>query len=118
LLAMATLFALPLLALPAALSGEAVVPPLVRGALLGAAVFVVLVIASTVFLTADRIVVAVVRVVARLHLRVRPHHAVAPDELVDRVIESRDLVRKTLAGAWKRAVPAAIGNQLFDVLAL
>ncbi len=38
--------------------------------------------------------------------------------LADRLVEARDFVRSALAESWKRAVPAALGNQLFDFLAL
>ena len=39
-------------------------------------------------------------------------------ELAGRLVVSRDFVRSALAESWKRAVPAALGNQLFDFLAL
>ena len=38
--------------------------------------------------------------------------------LAQRFVVSRDFVRSALAESWKRAVPAALGNQLFDFLAL
>src|SRR5262249_31667487 len=38
--------------------------------------------------------------------------------LAQRLVVSRDFVRTALAESWKRAVPAALGNQLFDFLAL
>ena len=38
--------------------------------------------------------------------------------LAQKLVESRDFVRTALAESWKQAVPAALGNQLFDFLAL
>ena len=35
-----------------------------------------------------------------------------------RVVESRNVIRDELRYSWKRAVPAAVANQLFDFLAL
>ena len=35
-----------------------------------------------------------------------------------RVVESRNVIRHELRYSWKRAVPAAVANQLFDFLAL
>ena len=34
------------------------------------------------------------------------------------MVDARDFVRDALSASWKRALPAALGNQLFDFLAL
>jgi hypothetical protein len=118
LVALSTLFALPILSLPAVFAGQVIVPPLVRGALVGTALFIVLAGVGTVFFTIDRVVAAIARFVGRVIQRLRPKRAITPDAFVTRLFDARETVRDALTGSWKRAIPAAIGNQLFDVLAL
>ena len=38
--------------------------------------------------------------------------------MADRLLESRNVVRRSLSASWKVALPASFGNQLFDFLAL
>ena len=117
LLSTATLFVLPILALPAIVLGLAVRSELLQGALLGGALGIFLLTGASILLISDR----VVRNVGRLfdwivrHVLRRP----TPDpSLSQRFVEARDFVRTALAENWKQAVPAALGNQLFDFLAL
>jgi uncharacterized protein (TIRG00374 family) len=117
LLSTATLFVLPVLALPAIIFGLAVTSELLQGALLGGALGIFLLTGASILLVSDRVVRNLghgldwfVRRVLR-----RP----VPDpSLSQRMVEARDFVRTALAESWKQAVPAALGNQLFDFLAL
>jgi uncharacterized protein (TIRG00374 family) len=117
LLSTATLFVLPVLALPAMIFGLAVSSELLQGALLGGALGIFLLTGASIVLVSDRVVRNVGRLLHWFVRRVlrRP----APDpSLAQRLVESRDFVRTALAESWKQAVPAALGNQLFDFLAL
>ncbi len=118
LMAMTTLFGLPVLALPALFAGESVAPPLVKGALVGAGLFVALVVLGTVFLAVDRVVLAVVRFAGRVLRHLPGRRDLDPELLALSLLNARTVVRKALAGSWRRAVPSALGNQLFDVAAL
>jgi uncharacterized protein (TIRG00374 family) len=117
LLSTATLFALPVLALPAIVFGLAVRSELLQGALLGGALGIFLLTGASILLVSDRVVRNVGKVLDWSVQRVlrRP----APDpSMSQRLVEARDFVRNALAESWKQAVPAALGNQLFDFLAL
>jgi uncharacterized protein (TIRG00374 family) len=117
LLSTATLFVLPILALPAMLFGLAVSSELLQGAILGGVLGIFVLTGASILLVSDRVVRALGRVLDWFvqHVLRRP----APDpSLAQRLVESRDFVRTALAESWKRAVPAALGNQLFDFLAL
>jgi len=117
LLSTATLFVLPVLALPAMLFGLAVSSELLQGAILGGVLGIFLLTGASILLVSDRVVRALGRALDWLvqHVLRRPR----PDpSLAQKLVESRDFVRTALAESWKRAVPAALGNQLFDFLAL
>jgi uncharacterized protein (TIRG00374 family) len=116
-LSTATLFVLPVLALPAILFGLAVRSELLQGALLGGALGIFLLTGASILLVSDRVVGGVGHLLDWFVNRVlrRP----VPDPtLAQKLVESRDFVRTALAESWKQAVPAALGNQLFDFLAL
>jgi uncharacterized protein (TIRG00374 family) len=117
LLSTATLFVLPVLALIPVLFGLAVNSQLLRGAVLAGIVGVFLVLASSALLTSDRLVRGVGRLVdwIRTHVR-RRRSRKAP--MADRLLESRHVVRATLAESWARAVGWSVGSELFDFLAL
>jgi uncharacterized protein (TIRG00374 family) len=117
LLSTATLFVLPLLALPAILFGLAVSSELLRGAILAAILAVFLLGSGSVLLTSDGIIRAIGHGCDWVLRRVRPHHQRSPS-MADRLLESRNVVRRSLSASWKVALPAAFGNQLFDFLAL
>ena len=117
LLSTATLFVLPILALPAIVLGLAVRSELLQGALLGGVLGIFLLTGASILLISDRVVRNVGRLFDWFVRRVlrRP----TPDpSLSQRFVEARDFVRGALAETWKQAVPAALGNQLFDFLAL
>jgi uncharacterized protein (TIRG00374 family) len=117
LLSTATLFVLPILALPAILFGLAVRSELLQGAILGGVLGIFLLTGASILLVSDRVVRAVGHVLDWFVRRVLRRAAPVPS-LAQRLVVSRDFVRSALAESWKRAVPAALGNQLFDFLAL
>jgi uncharacterized protein (TIRG00374 family) len=113
----ATLFALPVLSLPAILGGAAVDRGLARAAWLGVGVFVLLVGGGAVLLLADRPIDWIARTIERIHnalLRRRP----PMHDLAGRLTQSRDMVRQTLDEDWASAILRSVGNVLFDYLAL
>ena len=118
LLSTATLFVLPMLALPAILFGLAVRSELLQGAILGGVLGIFLLTGASILLG-----LRPRRARGRPHPRlVRAPRAAPPGARSraspQRLVESRDFVRSALAESWKQAVPAALGNQLFDFLAL
>jgi len=113
----ATLFALPVLSVPAILGGVAVSRGLVRAAWLGVALFVLLIGGGAALLLFDRPIVGVANAIQRLHnalLRRRPPMV----DLAQRLTEERDSVRSTLGRQWGQAVLRSAGNVVFDYLAL
>jgi uncharacterized protein (TIRG00374 family) len=117
LLSTATLFVLPVLALPAILFGLAVSSELLQGAILGGVLGIFLLTGASILLVSDRVVRGVghgLDWIVQHGLR----RAAPVPSLAQRLVVSRDFVRTALAESWKRAVPAALGNQLFDFLAL
>lgn len=117
LLSTATLFVLPVLALPAVLFGLAVRSELLQGALLGGALGIFLLTGASILLVSDRTVRNLGRFLDWCMRRIPRRPEPEPD-LATRLVDSRNFVRTALAESWKRAVPAALGNQLFDFLAL
>ena len=113
----ATLFALPVLAVPAILGGVTVDRGLARAAWLGVAVFVLLVGGGAVLLLLDKPITAVARTIQRIHnalLRRRPPMV----DLAGRLTRERDTVRGTLGAQWGQAILRSAGNVVFDYLAL
>jgi uncharacterized protein (TIRG00374 family) len=113
----ATLFALPVLAVPAIVGGVAVDRGLARAAVLGVAVFVLLVGGGAVLLLLDRPIGAVAHTIERIHnllLRRRPKMT----GFGERLTSERDAVRSTLGEQWGQAILRSAGNVLFDYLAL
>jgi uncharacterized protein (TIRG00374 family) len=117
LLSTATLFTLPLLALPAVLFGLAVSSELLRGAILAAVLAVFLLGGGSVLLTSDRVIRGIGHAIDWVVQRVRPNRQ-SSGSMADRLLESRNVVRSSLSASWKIALPASFGNQLFDFLAL
>jgi uncharacterized protein (TIRG00374 family) len=117
LLSTATLFALPILALPAMVFGLAVSSTLLQGAILGGVVGLFVLTGASILLVSDHVVRSVGRFLDWFVVRVL-RRVVPEPSLANRLVEARDFVRAALSESWKRAVPAALGNQLFDFLAL
>jgi uncharacterized protein (TIRG00374 family) len=117
LLSTATLFVLPVLALPAVLFGLAVSSELLQGAILGGVLGIFLLTGASILLVSDRVVRGVGHAIDWFICRILRRTAPVPS-MAQRLVVSRDFVRSALAESWKQAVPAALGNQLFDFLAL
>jgi uncharacterized protein (TIRG00374 family) len=117
LLSTGTLFALPVLALPSVLFGVAVQSELLSGAILGGVIGIFLLTGASILLISDRVVRTCGRVLDWVLVHVARREPLRPP-MARRLVQSRDYVRAALRGSWKRSVPAALGNQLFDFLAL
>jgi uncharacterized protein (TIRG00374 family) len=113
----ATLFSLPLLAVPAVLAGRPVPSGLAQSAWLGAGVFVVAMAVGAVFITTDGLLRATGRTIQMVRNRFRRGRPPTTD-LPDRLVAERDQVRSTLGRRWWVALLSALGNWLFDYLAL
>ena len=113
----ATLFALPVLAVPAILGGVSVDRGLARAAWLGVAVFVLLVGGGSVLLLLDKPITVVADAIQRIHnalVRRRPPMV----DLGERLTSERDTVRSALGAQWGQAILRSAGNVVFDYLAL
>jgi hypothetical protein len=114
----ATLFAMPILSLPAILTGIVVVDQgLARGVWLGVGAFVLLVSGGAVLLLANRPIRATGAALQRLLNLVRRGRAPVTD-LPERLERERDGVRATLGARWGHAILRSAGNVIFDYLAL
>jgi uncharacterized protein (TIRG00374 family) len=117
LLNFAVLFALPVLAVPALLTGTSVSSALLNGAIAAAICFVAAALIGGLFLLWDRPLRALGRGIDSIAERLgRRHDEVAPSE--DRLISSRDLIRSYLADRWYWVALASFGKWGFDYLAL
>lgn len=112
-----TLFALPLLALPAIVFGAPAPRGLTQSAWLGAGLFVLAVAVGGVLLSSRRPLVATGRAIQWALNRARRHRAPRTD-LPDKLVAERDEIRETLGSKWWLALVTAMGNWLFDYLAL
>lgn len=117
LLTTATVFALPILAIPAMLAGTPVRGPLLTAVWLGVGFFVVLMGVGVWLLRSDRPLHAIGRAVQAVRNRVLRHHTPMHD-LPERLILERVMVRRTLGERKRDALLATIGRSLFDYLAL
>ena len=117
LLSTATLFVLPVLALPAIVLGVAVDSQLLAGAIFASIIGVLLLGGGSLLLTSDRIVLGIGHAVDWVLRAVRPHHPPSVSTAA-RLLAARNVVRSALSTSWKLALPASLGNQLFDFLAL
>ena len=95
LLSTATLFVLPVLALPAMIFGLAVSSELLQGALLGGALGIFVLTGASILLVSDRVVRGGGRFLDWLVHRVLRRPVPAPP-LAERLVESRDFVRTAL----------------------
>jgi uncharacterized protein (TIRG00374 family) len=113
----ATVFAMPVLSLPAIVGGVAVSRGLARAAWLGVAVFLLLFAGGAALLLTDRPVEQVGRWIQRAQNAVRRRRP-AVTELPERLRRERDAVRATLGERWGQAILRSAGNVVFDYLAL
>jgi uncharacterized protein (TIRG00374 family) len=117
LISAATLFALPILSVPAVLAGRPVPGGLAQAAWLGGGVFVLAFVLGGVLLTFDGALIWVGRLVQWILRSLRRRHAPTAD-LPARLLVERNAIRSLLGRKWWLALLAALGNWLFDYLAL
>ena len=115
-LTMAIVLALPVLAVPAIVTGG-VNRDLVRATVAGLAVFAVLFAIGALMLWRDGPLAWVGRVVQRARNRLR-RHAEPMRGLPSRLLRERDLLLATVGPRWKGALAAGIGRWVFDYLSL
>jgi len=112
-----TLFALPVLALPAIVFGAPAPRGLEQSAWLGAGLFVLAVAVGAVLLSSRRPLVATGRAIQWVLNRM--HHDQPPrTDLPATLVAERDEIRETLGSKWWMALITSMGNWLFDYLAL
>jgi uncharacterized protein (TIRG00374 family) len=113
----ATLLALPLLALPAILTGVAVDPNLTRAAMAGAIVFVLMVVVGAACVIWDRPLVLIGRAAQALLNRLRRHREPVRG-LPERLLHERDVVVDIMGRQWWEALLLAAGRWVLDYLTL
>jgi uncharacterized protein (TIRG00374 family) len=112
-----TLLALPMLALPAIITGVAVDPHLTRAALAGALVFVLMVIVGAASVIWDRPLELIGRAAQALRNRIRRGHEPLTG-LPERLLQERDVVVRVLGRQWWEALLLAAGRWVLDYLTL
>jgi len=117
LLLLGALAGLPVLALPALLVGEHIPDGLLQTGAIGLAVFVALFLTGALLLVNDRVLRAVARTLQAVERRLQRWRSTS-DELPERLFNERDLLRRTLGGAWPQALATAAGRWIFDFLSL
>jgi uncharacterized protein (TIRG00374 family) len=117
LLIFGTLLALPLLALPAILTGVTVDPHLTRAALAGAIVFVLMVLVGAAAIVWDRPLVLAGRAAQRIRNRLRRGREPITD-LPGRLLRERDVIVRVLGRQWWEALLLAAGRWVLDYMTL
>ena len=117
LLLLGALAGLPLLALPAVLLGRHIPDGLLQAGAIGLAVFVVLFAIAALLFANDGVLRAIGRGLRTAGRKLRRRQAPS-DELPERLLYERDLLRRSLGRAWARAVASAAGRWIFDFLSL
>ena len=116
LLTLAVVLSLPVLAIPAMIGGS-VASGLVKAALLGGVVFIIMVAAGSTFLFSDGVLRwagGVIEWVRNTVLRRDPPSA----DLPDRLVSERNEVRGSMQSQWWQALAASVGRSMFDYSAL
>jgi uncharacterized protein (TIRG00374 family) len=116
LLLLGTLAALPLLALPALIGGR-VPRSLLTATLMGLALFAALFALGFVLMRSDKAVLQLGRAATWVLRKVRRRKP-PPEDLPDKLLEQRNLIRSTLGDHMPVALAAAAGRWLFDFLTL
>jgi uncharacterized protein (TIRG00374 family) len=114
-LLLGALSALPLLAVPALVAGRRIPEGLLEAGALALVIFVFLFAVGAILMISDRAVRWVGRTIAGTLRRLR---RTVPENLPERLMAERDLVRRTLGRRWPQALAAAEGRWLLDFLTL
>jgi uncharacterized protein (TIRG00374 family) len=114
---LAGLFLLPVCVLPAILGGLPVSPGLEHAAFLGIAGFVLIVAFGTLLLTTNGLLTWLARTTQRL-LNAIPKRKTKTEDLPNRLIAERNLVRTNLGRRWREAILLIGGRIGFDYFAL
>jgi uncharacterized protein (TIRG00374 family) len=117
LLTTGTTFALPVLSVPAILSGIPVDEKLTNAAWLGLAIFVLLFAVGVAVFLWDAPLRWVGRAIERIIRRKERGHRDGSD-FPGRLVTQRNLIRDNLGSRWGEALATTIGRSLFDYLAL
>jgi uncharacterized protein (TIRG00374 family) len=117
LLVFGTLLALPLLAVPAVVSGAAVDPELVHAAIAGAVVFVALVAVGVACVVWDRPLELIGRAAQGARNRILRRRTPLTG-VPARLIRERDIVLEVLGRQWWQALLGAAGRWVLDYLTL
>jgi uncharacterized protein (TIRG00374 family) len=117
LLLLGALAGLPLLALPAVLLGRRIPGGLLQAAGVGLALFACLIAIGALLLANDRVLIFMARALRAAQRKIR-RRDVPRDDLAERLLEERDLLRSSVGGAWPQAVATAAGRWIFDFLCL
>lgn len=118
LLSTATLFAIPVLAIPTIVFGQPVPEGLAQAAWIGGVLFVALAGISAWLLTSDRGVHIIGRSVAWLRRHVGRRPGTDGRALGRDLVEERNKIRTALGAKWGRALFASAGKWGFDYLCL
>ena len=116
-LLLATLAALPLLAIPAVVGGLDIPRGLLNASLMGLVLFVALFLLGFLLMRSDRAIKRLGRAMTWVLCKVRRNKP-PPEDLPERLLEQRNTVRTTLGRRWPLALAAAAGRWLFDFLTL
>jgi uncharacterized protein (TIRG00374 family) len=113
LISSAVLLALPVLSVPAILTGAPVDRSLLRTLQIGAVVFFFILGVGALLLFTDRPLEEVGRVAQRIINRLRRHHE-RMTGLPDTLVKERDLIKGVIGDRWWQALLYAGGNWLLD----
>jgi uncharacterized protein (TIRG00374 family) len=112
------LLALPVLALPAIIGGAPVNEGLVKAAVAGAGMFVVLFGAGAWAIFSDRPLLAAGRAAQAIRNRILRGRREPVGDLPERLVEERDVVRSVMGDRWWEALLFASGRWVLDYLTL
>lgn len=113
----AGLFFLPIFALPVIIGGTSVSAGLVHAGELGVIGFVLIVVLGVVFLTTDKTLLVIGRVL-QWFLNKMPRHRKGATELGTRLVNERDQVRSDLGKNWWKALLLVAGRIGLDYASL
>jgi len=117
LLLILALAAMPVLAVPALIAGRRIPSGLLEAGALALVVFAFIFAVCALLMVSDRAIRWVGGAITTVLRRVRPRKP-APTDLPERLMNERDLIRRTLGRSWPKALAYAEGRWLLDFLTL